>query len=570
MGLENKGPDRADRVTPGGIAFPGTSLENRTGSWRLMRPLFETVPSPCHAVCPAQENIPDYLSLMARDEPRRAWEVLVSDNPMPAVTGRVCPHPCETDCHRGRFDAPVSIHSVERFLGDAALREGWPYPAIPPLGEDKVAVVGAGPAGLSCAYHLRRQGIRVSLFDQFPEAGGTCRIIPDYRLPSLVLSGEAERILGLGITFYPGKKLGRDVSLEELEADYAAVFLSPGRQRSRAFSVAHSVPANLHHGIDLLWTWKNVGALPRWDRVVIVGGGNTAIDLARTLLRTGTGEVHVVTDEEIPVDRESQKGWPMPAIAREVGLAIGEGVRIHAGRTIGRILLREDRVVGVELVHALKELEAKTPVHRSFSGTETVLEADQVIPAVGQDLDSEGLERLLKSRDHLAVSNDGRVEGNERIFAGGDAVPGGGLVSAAIGSGHRIALKIGALLRGEGPSAVPALVPLPYSGLNLHYFDHGSSYEPMERAPGARNGFDEIETTGSSDLIRAEADRCLSCGHCLECDNCWVLCPDGAVLKTAGFGNLPVPYLFDYEYCKGCGLCARECPSGHIRMVPEE
>lgn len=571
MGIDKERPASPVRVNLGGFALPGTSKANHTGSWRLERPLYATSPSPCHGVCPAHEEIPVYLDHLAMDRPRQAWEALVAANPLPAVTGRVCPHPCETSCHRGSYDRALSIHSAERFLGDLALREGWPYPGLDgETREEAVAVVGAGPAGLSCAYHLRRAGYRVTLFEALPEAGGTCRIIPDYRLPAEILSREAERILATGIDFRPGQKLGRDISLDELEEGFSAVFLAPGRQKNRSYSVDHALPGDLRHGLDLLWEWRNVGSLPRWERAVVVGGGNTAVDLARTLLRTGSREVHVVTDEELP-GRPSPTGrGTMPAIAREVAMALEEGVRIHTGRRIGRLILREDRVIAVELLHALKEMEGEAPVHRAFTGTETILETDAVIPAVGQEVDPAGIGRLLGNRPFLSLIPTGQVEGESRIFAGGDASPGGGLVSQAVGSGHHGAWRIDAFLRKKELSLGSPPSPIPFTSLNLAYFEERPAYEPRELPVAARTGFSEIESPAPADLIRTEADRCFSCGHCLECDNCWTLCPDGAVLRTAGIPGMPVPYVFDYDYCKGCGLCARECPSGHIRMVPED
>ena len=570
MGIDKERPASPVRVNAGGFALPGTSRMNHTGSWRLERPLYVTSPSPCHGACPAHEEIPVYLDHLAMDRPRQAWEALVAANPMPAVTGRVCPHPCETSCHRGSYDSAVSIHSAERFLGDMALREGWSYPGVDgDQREEAVAIVGAGPAGLSCAYHLRRAGYRVTLFETLPEAGGTCRIIPDYRLPGEILSREVERILALGIDFRPGQKLGRDVSLEELEEGFSAVYLAPGRQKNRSYSVDRALPGDLHHGLDLLWEWRNVGSLPRWDRAVIVGGGNTAVDLARTLLRTGSREVHVVTDEELPGLTSPAGRGAMPAIAREVAMALEEGVRIHTGRRIGRLILREERVIAVELLHALKEMEGQSPVHRAFTGTETILETDAVIPAVGQEVDPAGIGRLLGHRTILSLLPSGQVEGETRIFAGGDACPGGGLVSIAVGSGHHGARMIDAHLRQKEASSGAPPSPIPFSNLNMAYFEERPAYRPLERPREARTGFDEIETTGPLEGIRREADRCFSCGHCLLCDNCWTLCPDGAVLRTAGIPGIPDPYLFDYDYCKGCGLCARECPSGHIRMVPE-
>lgn len=557
----------------GGFVLPATTLANHTGTWRSERPLYVTSPSPCHAACPAGEDIPVYLAHMAMDEPRKAWESLVSANPLPAVTGRVCAHPCESSCNRGLYDFEVSIHSVERFLGDMALREGWAYPmGSPGKKETPVAVVGGGPAGLSCAYHLRRMGYPVTLFEAQPEAGGLCRqAIPDYRLPTETIAGEVSRILGQGIDFRPRMRLGRDLSLEDLESGFSAVFLAPGRQASREYSVARSAPEILPKGLDLLKELKNIGTLPQWPRVVIVGGGNTAIDLARTLKRAGSREVHIVTDEDLP-DMDSNS-VSMPAIPREIAMARAEGIMIHPQRTVHRLLVRNGRVEGVELVHALKEFsEDSRALHRAFSGTETILEADQVIPAVGQVISPEGLERLLSGEGlFLPVASGELVPGTSRVFAGGDACPEGGSVARAVGSGHRGARSIDAFLRNsEGNTGVSEeSSPLLFSGLNLRYFDHSSPLPPNDLPVAERTGFEEVDRPRSRGEIHREAVRCLSCGHCMECDNCWTLCPDSAVLKTGSSGPENLPYLFDYDYCKGCGLCAQECPSGHIRMVPE-
>jgi 2-oxoacid:acceptor oxidoreductase delta subunit (pyruvate/2-ketoisovalerate family) len=517
------------------------------------------------------EDIPVYLAHMALDEPRKAWESLVAANPLPAVTGRVCPHPCESSCNRGLYDSAVSIHSVERFLGDMALKEGWPYPVgSPEKKETPVAVVGGGPAGLSCAYHLLLMGYPVTLFEAQPEAGGICRqAIPDYRLPAETVAGEVSRILDLGIDFRPRTKLGRDLSLRDLEEGFSAVFLAPGRQAGREWSVARASPDILLNGLDLLKELKNIGSLPNWPRVVIVGGGNTGVDLARTLKRAGSREVHIVTDEDLPSQARDNAPAAMPAIPREIAMAQDEGIVFHPRRTVHRLLIREGKVQGVEIVHALKEVSNSPPLHRTFSGTETILEADQVIPAVGQVVSPEGLERLLSAGRFIPAGPGDLVTGTSRIFAGGDACHGGGSVAHAVGSGHRAALGIDTLIRNREGGAPPEAPPIPYSGLNLRYFDHSASLSPHELPVTKRAGFDEIDLPHSRGEIVREAARCLSCGHCMECDNCWTLCPDNAVLKTGATGPERLPYVFDYDYCKGCGLCAKECPSGHIRMVPE-
>lgn len=556
------------RITRGAWAEPGSSLEFHTGSWRVQRPVHHYRAAPCHGACPAGEDAQAYLALVEEERFQAAWETLVQANPLPGVTGRVCHHPCEAACNRGQYDDPIAIHNVERFLGDQALQQGWGLPPAATLeAPAEIAVVGAGPAGCGAAWQLHRLGHRVTVFEALPEAGGLLRsAIPAYRLPRRILDGELERLFGCGIALQTDQRLGRDFSLHELEQQFAAVFLAPGTQRARPWSVQGATPSDLHVGLDLLKEWMDVGALPRWERVAVVGAGNTAVDLARILVRAGAREVHIISHKAIPGPDVPPED-AMPAIPREIEQALEEGVVIHEHRGVQRLILRGEQVVGVEMVHMKKLPDAQGRLRRvAFEGTETLLHVDQVIPAVGQIVDPVGLEALIDGRLYLGADDWGRMPGHVRLFTGGDARGDRGTVSEAIGDGRRAALAIHAMLAGREPVDDRPSETLGYERINVHYFEpRPRPVEPV--LPVAeRHGSEEIEQGLGRTEVVGEGVRCFSCGNCFACDNCWTLCPDVAVLKTREAASDGSHYLFDYDYCKGCGLCVHECPCGYLDL----
>lgn len=560
------------RYPRGGYALPGTTLEYRSGSWRTERPVHRHRAAPCHSACPAGEDAQAYIAQLSEGRLREAWEVLVAANPLPAITGRVCHHPCEQACNRAAWDEPISIHAIERFLGDEAIRHGWAYPpgAPPAPHAPAVAVVGGGPAGLAAAYHLNRRGYRVTIFEMLPAAGGMLRAaIPPYRLPRTVLDAELERLLALdGIELRTRARLGRDVSLDELRAGFRAVFLAPGNQRGRAWAVDGVTPRDLHVGLELLKQWVAFGTLATAaDSVAIVGGGNTAVDLARVLKFAGVHEVHVITHAALPAPGV-EPSEAMTAIPREIAQAQEEGVIFHPHRGIRRLILRGEQVAGIELVH-VKKLERPGGGHApvAFEGTETVLHVRQVIPAIGQQVDPEGIERLLDGRAHFETGVWSEIPGYPGVYAGGDARGGYGTVSRAIGDGRRAAAAIDAWLsRGAHPDAPATIEPITLAALNLSYFETAArTHEPL-LAVAERDGQREIAAGLDAAAVAHEGGRCLSCGNCMRCDNCWTLCPDNAVLKSEAPAADGSHYVFDYDYCKGCGLCARECPTGYIVM----
>ncbi len=559
-----------ETLTRGSFARASTSIRFNTGSWRSSRPEHRPQAAPCASACPAGENPQAYLAKVADEELRNAWEMLVRTNPLPAISGRVCPYPCESHCNRAAYDEGIAIHGVERFLGERAIAEGWSYPVRKPAADaPEIAIVGGGPAGLSCAYHLASLGCKPTVFEAQPQPGGLLRsALPPYRLLRNVLDAELERLLSVGIAFRPNVRVGRDTSVEELRADFRAVFLAPGNNRPRRWSINGTQPADLRSAIDLLKEWISIGAMPTCERVAIVGGGNTAIDLAR-VMKFGGAEVHVITFQALPGPGVNP-AEAMSATPREIRQAIEEGVIVHDRRGVRRLMMRGDSVVAVEIVH-MQELKGADGRRRpvAFEGTETVLKVDQVIPAIGQVVEPLGFERLLGGNAFFRTDSSGALAGHPGIFAGGDAGGSGGTVSAAIGDGRRVALRIRAYLEGSNPPRLESTQPIGVSALNLNYFAHAARADIAVRAPEARSPQEEIEASLSHEGVTHEARRCFSCGECMACDNCWTLCPDNSVLKTRNTAEGRWDYVFDYDHCKGCGICAHECPVGFIAMREE-
>ena len=559
-------------LTRAGYALPGTSLAFKTGDWKVQKPVHHHYSAPCHSACPAGEDAQAYLAHIQSGHNQQAWETLVKVNPMPAITGRVCPHPCESACNRGAYDDAVAIHAVERFLGDQAIEKDWAYPVpvVSPKAPE-IAIVGAGPAGLSAAYHLARLGYRSTIFEERTEAGGTLRTaLPPYRLPRSVIDAEVERILAIqGITFKPHTRLGRDVDLRELQADFSSVFLGIGTQNNQDWSIDGAVPHDLRSGLDLLKEWVDIGTVPTPKSVAIVGAGNTAVDIARVMKRAGVSEVHIISHKPIP-----RQGIPaseaMPAIQREVEEALEEGVKIHEYRGIRRLILRGERLVGVELVHMKKLMQPSGKLKRvAFEGTESILNVEQVIPAIGQKVEPFGVENIIANKSYFNSDEWGKIDGQDNLYVGGDASGKAGIVSAAVGEGRRAAQAIAYKLQNKELPQEQKSETISFERLNLHYYEPHPRVQEPTLPVEQRRGDEEITDTVNSAQISKESLRCFSCGNCMACDNCWTLCPDSAILKTKDMASDGSHYVFDYEYCKGCGLCANECPCGYIDMVED-
>lgn len=530
----------------------GSSLANHTGSWRTERPVYVSRLPPCNDACPAGENIQGWLHAAEEGDYETAWRTLVTDNPLPAVHGRVCYHPCEDACNRGKLDTSVNIHAVERFLGDEAVRLGWTIDTAPDSGK-RVLIVGAGPSGLSAAYHLRRLGHGVVMYEAGPQAGGMMRYgIPKYRLPRDVLDAEIGRILALGVDLRLSSRVD-DLARVMHEERCDAAFVAVGAHLAKRVNI----PARDAGGIlDAVSVLRDVetGAPPSFigRRVAVYGGGNTALDVARTAERLGAKEAMLIYRRTRDM---------MPAHDFEVAEAIEEGVQIHWLSTIAG-------VDGPNIT--IERMELDENGWPKPTGKLETLEADTVILALGQATDSDFLARL----DSVVISKDGVVQvdgnmmtGHAGVFAGGDMVPAERSVTVAVGHGKLAARNIDAYLRGTQFKHPPRPELASFERLNTWYFsDADQTHQAKLDMARRRTSFKEIAQGLDETTALFESRRCLSCGNCFECDNCYGVCPDNAV-KKLGPGE---GYAFDYEYCKGCGLCVSECPCGAIALEPEQ
>ena len=531
---------------------PGTSLANQTGTWRSMRPNYVDRLPPCNNACPAGENIQKWLYHAEEGDYAAAWQALVEDNPLPAVMGRVCYHPCEDSCNRTRLDEAVGIHAVERFLGDFAIEKGLtPAYEAPPDGK-RVLVIGAGPSGLSAAYHLTRLGHQVTLREAGPMAGGMMRFgIPKYRLPRDVLDAEIARIVEMGVALELNSKV-EDIEVAFAEEGFDAIFVAVGAHLAKRTAIPAHAAGKILDAVSVLRAIE-VGAEPPQlgRRVVVYGGGNTAMDVARTAKRLGV-------DEAMIVYRRSRK--EMPAHDFEAQEAEEEGVLIHWLRTIKQI---DETTFTVEKM-AIDENGRPQP-----TGEFETLEADTLILALGQDVDTEFLSRVIGvdiAKDGVVQVDDQMMTGREGLFAGGDMVPAERTVTVAIGHGKKAARNIDAWLRGARYEKPPKHDLANFENLNTWYYDDAPRRVQDQLSSLRRqSGFEEVLKGLTEENALFEARRCLSCGNCFECDNCYGICPDNAVIKL-GPGNR---FRFNYDYCKGCGICAVECPCGAIQMTPE-
>ena len=529
----------------------GSSRANRTGSWRIERPVYVDRLPPCNDACPAGEDIQGWLYQAEPGDYEAAWRQLTEDNPFPAVMGRICYHPCETACNRAELDEAVGINSVERFLGDLAIDRGW---ALPPVRDDsgkRVLVIGAGPAGLSATYHLRRLGHHVRLVDSSPQLGGMMRYgIPAYRLPRSVLDAEIARIIALGVDVELGHTV-HDIEGERSESGADAVFLAVGAQLGRRVDIPAGDSSRVLDAISVLHRVADDDPPMLGRRVVVYGGGDTAIDAARTARRLGA------TDAVIVYRRNRER---MPAHGDELEEALGEGVTMRWLTTVNRF--DNDRLV-------LEKMRLNDDGFPEPTGEFEEMGADSLILAVGQDTDLSLLERSrgIAVDDGVVGVLPTMMTGENGIFAGGDAVPSARTATVAIGHGKRAARSIDTFVSGHAAEADGERHELAtFDRLNTWYYsDAPRTRRPELERVRRQSTFDEVVGGLTEDNALFEARRCLSCGNCFECDNCFGVCPDNAVIKLGPSQR----YEIDYDFCKGCGICVQECPCGAIDMVPE-
>ncbi len=534
----------------------GSTEVFKTGTWRAALPQHIRAPSPCHVACPVNGDIADWIGRARNRDYRGAWEVLVRNNPFPAIAGRICHHPCETACNRAGYDEPLSICKLERFVGDLALAEGWQYEKPIWQHDERIAVLGGGPSGLSAAFQLARRGYRVTLIEAQPELGGLMRYgIPPYRLARSVLDGEIARIVALGVEVRCGDSLVTPADLDKLRQDFDAVYLAIGARKPKRLPQLDDAQPWVMDGSEYLARSARGEKPALGKRVVVIGGGSAALDAARSARRAG----HDVTI----VALESTK--QMPAQREEIQEALEEGIVLVTGAMLTGVVPRDGHGLRLNCVRVRFEPgKARgqftvTPV----ADSEFALEADAIVPSIGQDPDLAALQGLDAAGALLKVDSR-QATSAERVYAGGDVASMARFVTEAVGMGKRAALEIDRTLRGREAKSANGEQIVPFEAIATAYY--AKQVRPAERHvdPAQRlKGEFEVQLGFDVDTALAETERCFSCGTCILCDNCVNVCPDLAV-KREGAG-----YLVLADYCKGCGLCVKECPTGSMKMIEE-
>lgn len=528
------------------------AASGRVGPVRTRMPIYVDLLPPCNNACPAGENCQEWLRLVKEEGQETAWRQLVRDNPFPAIHGRVCYHPCESACNRKDLDQPVSIHSVERYLGDLAIEKGWSFDRPSTQTGRRVLVIGAGPAGLSAAYHLARLGHEVEIHDAGEQAGGMMRYgIPEYRLPRGVVDAEIARIEALGVKIVLNHPV-KDLAEEKREGEFDAVFVAVGAHLSRRVEIPSSDASHMVNAVDFLRGVASGEKPVIGRRVAVYGAGNTAMDAARTARRLGAEDAVVIYRRT-----EAQ----MPAHKEELKEAEREGVQVHWLRTINEM---HEGDIEVEIM----ELDEDGKPHGT--GRFEKLAADTVIMAVGQVADTGFLHDIPGMEfndDVVRVDPTTLMTDVPGIFAGGDAVPSERTVTVGVGHGKRAAKQIDTWLNHQRPVRHVKHPLVHFDDLHLWYFgDHPrevqAELDPQDRVVD----FDEVVKGLTAEEAVFEARRCLSCGNCFECDGCYGSCPEDAIIKL-GKGHR---YRFDYDKCTGCGTCFEQCPVHAIEMIPEK
>jgi 2-oxoacid:acceptor oxidoreductase delta subunit (pyruvate/2-ketoisovalerate family) len=580
MNREKVSLNRLQDIPPLSISM-GTMLWNKTGTWRYLKPRYVVKTPPCNEACPAGNDIEGFMVLTREGKFREAWERIKEENPFPGVCGRVCFHPCESSCNRSKYDEALSIHGVERFLADSQLDRALEKHRLESRKKERVAVIGAGPSGLTCSYHLARMGYGVTVFEAHSSPGGILRVgIPEYRLPSDILDREISEIQSLGVEIKTNAPIGRDMPFENLHT-YQAVFIATGAHLSRDLGIVGEHLKGVLSGLALLRRIRSGEKPFLGEKVVVIGGGNTAIDVARSALRMG---VKIV---EIYYRRSKEE---MPAISEEVEEALNEGVKIHFLASPVKVIEKEGRAVGVEFVRMrLTDPEGtgrRKPVPIEGSGFKFY--ADTVITAVGEAPDLSFLPAEIPVENGWVVTDEVGLAHGKGYFAGGDVSTASHTVAAAIGAGKKAALAIHEYFQGRSlkeklrkiETGTKGTVSLreylhPTEGeahprgvafeeINTDYFEHCPRIPTLRLSPEERSGmFREIASGLNSENAVKEASRCFNCGICNGCDNCFVFCPDMAVKRREG------GYEIDYDYCKGCGICFEECPRSAILFEEE-
>jgi len=573
----------------------GTMLHNMTGSWRFIKPIYEDKVPACQNACPAGNDIEGWIKLLQKGEYDKAYRYLKREQPFPAILGRICFKFCEAACNRAHLDRFIGINELERFVGDR-VDASAPHPELPEYNGKSLAVVGSGPAGMSAAYYSRLLGFRVTVFEALPEMGGILRVgIPAYRLPREVVAAEFDGLKNMGIELVPNTSVGKDVTLKKLGKDYDYVFLGTGVHESAKLNLdGEDESERIMSGLDMLKKVALGEEVELGKRATVIGGGNTAIDAARTAIRLGSTVTLIYRRSETE----------MPAHTEEVEEAREEGVEFRFLAAPEKIEIDNDGTIE-KLVCCEMELGPPDESGRSRpvkkEGALFEVETDSILTAIGERPAFDYLKDVVETEDNLVVLNEGMqvktVDVYEaKIFAGGDIVDLPHTVVHAVAAGKKAAIVMDCDRKGTDFSEVfekiaigdgRALSFSKYMGWSpinpvrqnikkvvdsekivYDYFMKAPGVEKQVLDAGVRRGsFDAYCKTFDEDQAQREAARCMHCGRCTECDNCLVLCPDVSVLVR---GDGQFGYAIDYDYCKGCGICFTECPRNAITMMDEE
>lgn len=550
----------------------GAASYKRGSEGSHLRPVYKTKMPPCQNACPSGTDIRGFLTSVAQSQMfkreydesfEQAWRKIANTNPIPAIIGRVCPHFCETDCNRNAKDEAVSINQVERYLGDFAIEHNLKHEKIEDAKKEKIAVIGSGPAGLSCAFQLARRGYAVTIFEAAPKSGGMLRYgIPTYRLPEEIIDAEVAAIADLGVDIKYGTKVGKDVSYDGLKKDYDAVYIGIGAQIGWMTGVPGEEGEGVLNAVDFLGQVNDgVDVGVSGKKVLIVGGGFTAMDVARSSKRLGASEVTVVyrrTREEMPADDE------------EIEDAMAEGVNIEYLVAPVEVIRDGGKVTGLKVqkmeLGEPDESGRRRPV--PVEGSEHVIDADMVVPAIGQGGNFDGLEQFKDEKGWITVDEATGMTSEEGAYAGGDITNRLGTVTEAIGLGRKAAEAIDLHMKGEEiPKAYPMKL-VKSDQMALHYYAEKPREQKQHISVSEREGnFNEVTSTWSDETTIEETTRCMSCGLCFDCGNCYQFCSYNAVKKIPEGGQEGGDrYKFALETCVGCAKCAEECPCAYIDM----
>ena len=563
------------RLPIAGVTPPPTEKDGQrlfpTGNFRFYRPVYRDKTPPCNHACPTGEQIQKYLDHVKHERYLDGYLTITEDNPMPSVTGRVCYHPCETACNRAAHDEPIGIRGVERFLGDFGLKLGDNpiKQSLPPLNGKTVAIVGSGPGGLGCAYHLRRKGYVSVIFEALDKPGGMLRAgIPAWHLPEEILDAEIAKLLDLGgIEIQCGVRVGAAdgaLRLDELARRHDAVFLALGQDVGRRLDAEGAQARGVIGALEFLRETGLGRPVQAGTNVLVIGGGNTASDAARSAIRLGgkTAEATIVS-----LEAEDE----LPIVAEDLVQAREEGVRFRPQSALVRVLADDEgNVRGAVLCEAsLRRDEHGAVTPQLTEGTEVEVPCDTILVAIGQVQVLDWLPADCTERGLVRADEYGRIpHPSGTVFTGGDVMRGPSMVVDALGDGKRAARDIDRVLSAEPLRPDDPVEVMAYEKLNTAYFRHAPRTEaPLAPAPARRaSQVTEVTLAYSREQALAEADRCMSCGVCNGCDNCYLVCPDVSVMRDARENG---HYSIRTHYCKGCLVCVQECPTGCLERVPE-